>query len=349
MVGAFGDQRDMAKHLRIQFEGAIYHVTNRGIDRRELFWDEKDVAWFLECLEMGVERFHARIYLYCVMPNHFHLLVETPLGNLSQFMLSVQTRYGGYFNRRHRRSGYVYQGPYVAKLVEGDRYLLKLSRYLHLNPVETKEHEGKTMVEKAGVLRAYAWSSYREYIGKAGRKGWMVYGPVEDQARERMGGGKNAYRRFVEAGLAENDQELKKALDGSVLGIGGEGFIGEVKKRYQRLLEEKDPAGEESFRQMGTWLKAEDVLERVCREMRIQKEALLRRRGGAWMRGVAAEMLTKYAGMTQGQAARILGMTSGAAVSMRLKALAQRRREDRRLNAQIGRMETSMRKQVLAC
>lgn len=338
----------MAKHLRIQFEGAIYHVTNRGIDRRELFWDEKDAAWFLECLEVGVERFHARIHVYCLMPNHFHLLVETPMGNLSQFMLCVQTRYGGYFNRRHRRSGYVFQGPYVARLVEGDRYLLKLSRYLHLNPVETKEHEGTALGAKAAALRAYAWSSYREYIGKAARKEWMVYRPVEDQVRERMGGGKDAYRRFVEAGLAENDQELKDALDGSVLGIGDEGFIGAVQKRYHKLLEERDPAGKGAFRHMGAWLKAEEVLERVCRELGIPKEALHRRRGGAWMRGVAAEMLTTYAGLTQGQAARRLGMETGAAVSIRLKELAQRRREDRRLDAQMGRMEKVMRKKLLA-
>lgn len=337
----------MAKHLRIQFEGAIYHVTNRGIDRRELFWDEKDAEWFLECLEVGVERFHARVHLYCLMPNHFHLLVETPLGNLSQFMLSVQTRYGGHFNRRHRKKGYVFEGPYAAKLVEGDRYLLKLSRYLHLNPVETREHEGKSPGEKAAALRAYRWSSYREYIGKAARKEWMVYGPVEQHVRELMGGGKDAYRRFVEAGLAEDDEELKEALTGSALGIGGEGFLGEVKGLYHKMLAGRDRGEKASFRQMGAWLKAEEVLEAVRRGLGISKEELQRRRGGGWSRGVAAAMLTKYAGLTQGQAAGLLGMGTGAAVSMGLKELGKRREEDRRMDALVGRLDAELRGRLL--
>jgi len=321
---------------------------NRGIDRRELFWDDKDRAWFLECLATGVERCQPRVHLYCLMPNHFHLLVETPLGNLSQFMLCVQTRYGGYFNRRHGKRGYVFQGPYMAKPVEGDRYLLKLSRYLHLNPVKTKANVGKTLEEKAAAVRAYAWSSYQEYIGDAARKNWMTYGPLERQVREQLGRRRAAYRRFVEAGLAEDDRELAEALSGSAIGIGSQGFIGEMKGRYHRMLAERETEGREAFRQTGTWLTAEDVLGQVCRGLGIGREDLRRRRGGGWMRGVAAEMLTKFAGLKQEETARLLEMGTGAAVSMRLKDLARRRRADRRLDAQVGRMEQEMRAQLLA-
>lgn len=338
----------MAKRLRIQYEGAMYHAMNRGIDRRNLFRDDRDRAWFLECLATGVARCHARVHLYCLMPNHFHLLVETPLGNLSQFMLCVQTRYGGYFNRRHGKRGYVFQGPYAAKPVEGDRYLLKLSRYLHLNPVETKAHAGKSPGEKSAALQAYAWSSYREYIGKASRKDWMTYGPVEGQVREQVGGRREAYRRFVEAGLAEDDRDLAEALAGPAIGIGSQGFIGEMKGRYHRMLAEREPEGKEAFRQTGTWLPAEDVLGRVCRGLGIGREDLRRRRGGGWLRGVAAEMLTKFAGLKQREAARLLEMGTGAAVSMRLKDLARRRLADRRLDAQVERMEREMREDLLA-
>ncbi len=338
----------MAKRLRMQFEGAIYHVTNRGIDRRALFWDEKDGEWFLECLEIGVERFHARVYLYCLMPNHFHLLVETPLGNLSQFMLSVQTRYAGYFNRRHGKKGYVFQGPYAAKLVEGDRYLLKLSRYLHLNAVETKEHREKSLKEKVEALRAYPWSSYREYIGKAARKKWVVYGPVEKQVRELAGGGKDAYRRFVESGLAEDDRELKEALGSSTLCIGEKEFAGKVKGLYRKRLAERGRVGKDSFRQMGSWLESEDVLERVCGGLGIRREELRRRRGGGRLRGVAAAMLTTYAGLTQVEAAGKLGMSTGSAVSMRMKDLARQRREDERFNTVVCRLEKGLQEDLLA-
>ncbi len=112
--------------------------------------------------------------------------------------------------------------------------------------------------------------------------------------------------------------------------------------------DEKDQAGKVSFRQMEAWLKAEDVLKRVCREPGIEHDALHRQRGGAWLRGVAAEMLTKYAGLTQRQAAWILGMGTGAAVSIRQKALAKRRKEDRRLDTRLNRMDRAFPRDLLA-
>jgi len=128
----------MARKPRALFEGAIYHVTSRGNERRETFRDDRDRERFLERLADSALSHQVRVFLYCLMPNHFHFLVETPLGNLDRFMGSFLTGYTVYFNKRHDRSGHLFQGRYAAQLVEGNDYLLKLSRYVHLNPVQVE-------------------------------------------------------------------------------------------------------------------------------------------------------------------------------------------------------------------
>ena len=127
----------MARPQRIEYEGAVYHVTARGNDRRAIFRDDADREHFLRALAESVERFEVRLYLFCLMTNHFHLVVETPRANLGRFMHRLQTAHTVYFNRRHRRCGHLMQGRYGARLVEKDAYILRLSRYVHLNPVFT--------------------------------------------------------------------------------------------------------------------------------------------------------------------------------------------------------------------
>jgi REP element-mobilizing transposase RayT len=150
----------MARKLRVHFPGAIYHVTLRGVGRCSIFMDDRDRERFLNRLAAGVELDGVRIYMFCLMSNHAHLLVETPKANLDRFMHRVETGYSVFFNLRHGRSGHLTQGRYGAKLVEGDEYLLKLSRYLHQDPVCTKRLEKLPLKERVALLRGYAWSSY---------------------------------------------------------------------------------------------------------------------------------------------------------------------------------------------
>ena len=122
----------MARLLRVQFPGAIYHVTVRGNERQLIFRDDPDRGRFLERLAQSQELYSVRLYLVCLMPNHLHLLLETPRGNLSNFMARLVTAYTVYDNLRHHRVGHLTQGRYKARMVEGNQYLLKLSRYIHL-------------------------------------------------------------------------------------------------------------------------------------------------------------------------------------------------------------------------
>ena len=143
----------MARPLRIHFPGAIYHVSSRLLgswksEKSQLFRDARDRERFLERLRQSVKDFEVRLYLYCMMSNHFHLLVETPRGNLSKFMQSLNTGFTIYYNRCHQRHGHLLDGRYKAELVAGDEYLLKLSRYIHLNPVKTALWKNRSIQDK---------------------------------------------------------------------------------------------------------------------------------------------------------------------------------------------------------
>jgi REP-associated tyrosine transposase len=157
----------MARQRRIEFEGGLYHVISRGIERREIFRDDADRERYLANLARAVERFKFRLLAYCLMGNHVHLALETGRFPLSRIMRSVNTSYAGYFNVRHRRSGYLFQGRYKAFLVDHDSYLLSLIRYIHENPVNAG------MAENA---ESYRWSSHRSYLGKS--PNWLSCGDV---------------------------------------------------------------------------------------------------------------------------------------------------------------------------
>src|SRR4030067_3297732 len=149
----------MARPLRIQYSGAVYHVTCRGNERKEIFKDDRDRKRFLGILAYSSKIYNIKIFSHFLMENHFHLLVETPLGNLGEFMRHFNITYTGYYNRRHKRVGHLYQGRYKSILIDKQEYLSILSRYIHLNPIRTEQMKKKTGKEKVNYLMRYKWSS----------------------------------------------------------------------------------------------------------------------------------------------------------------------------------------------
>lgn len=146
----------MARPLRIEYPGAVYHVTSRGNARQTIFRDDRDRTFFLDLLGATVDRFRWLCHGYCLMGNHYHLLIETPEGNLSRGMRQLNGVYTQAFNCLHKRPGHLFQGRYKAILVEKDSYLLALCRYIVLNPVA------------AGMVKVpedWAWSSYLATAG----------------------------------------------------------------------------------------------------------------------------------------------------------------------------------------
>ena len=304
---------------------------------------------FLEDLEAASEIHGVQVHACALLPNHFHLLIQTPRGNMSAFMQALQTRYGVFFNRRHRKSGHVFQGPYKGVLVEEDEYLLKLSRYIHLNPVRTKRFKGKPKGEVVRALRAYRWSSYRAYAGLARREKWMCHESLESQVLSRFGKGRGTYRRYVESGLAESEAEWRELLAVGGMAVGSAEFLEEVRDRYQALREGSGRKAEDvSLRNERRAVPAEEVIRVVCEVFGFERGELLRRRGGAPYRGMAARMLVRYGGLTQRQAAAYLGVCTGAAISIRIREAERRletdgawRRKDARMERLLSDRESS--------
>lgn len=200
----------MARPLRILYPGAFYHVTSRGNEKKDVFKSHRDREKFLEYLASATERYAAIIHVYCLMSNHYHLLLETPAGNLSQIMRHINSAYTTYFNIKRKRSGHLFQGRFKAILVEADEYATELSRYIHLNPV------------RAGMVarpEEYRWSSYRSYIGHSAAPEWLKVGMILGYFGKGSVAAGKKYRVFVEEMLGtEYETPLQGAIGTAVLG-----------------------------------------------------------------------------------------------------------------------------------
>lgn len=181
----------MARPLRLEFRGALYHVTSRGDGQEAIYTDDTDRERCLDVLAGTVERFNWRVHAYCLMGNHYHLLVETPEANLAQGMRHLNGVYTQRFNRRHRRAGHVFQGRYKAILVQKDSYLLELSRYIVLNPLRAR------MVKR---VPDWPWSSYRATAGLALAPNWLDTDWILSAFGQRKSHARARYRAFVAEG-----------------------------------------------------------------------------------------------------------------------------------------------------
>jgi len=206
----------MARPLRIEFAGALYHVTSRGDGRDDIYLNDHDRRYFLEVLSSVYERFNWVVHAYCLMSNHYHLLIETPDANLSQGMRQLNGVYTQLFNRHHSRVGHVFQGRYKAILVEKESYLLELSRYIVLNPVRAQ------MVRTA---KEWPWSSYRATAGFKKPESWLMVDWLLSSFSARKSLAIKRYREFVAAGRNQPApwEELRNQIY-----LGSEEFVDEM-------------------------------------------------------------------------------------------------------------------------
>jgi putative transposase len=213
----------MTRPLRIQYPGAVYHVTCRGNERGNIFRDDEDRHAFLRTLSQSLDIYSVKLHAYVLMDNHFHLLAETPLGNLSEFMRHLNITYTSRFNRRHNRAGHLYQGRYKSILVEKEAYLSALSRYIHLNPIKVKKLADHSAKEHEGYLISYSWSSLPGYIDPSRRETMVDYTLVLSDYGGDTVKGRNAYRRRIKADITAGLAVKEGVIGQSILG--GEDFI----------------------------------------------------------------------------------------------------------------------------
>jgi REP element-mobilizing transposase RayT len=221
----------MARPIRIEYAGGLYHVTSRGNARQHIFLDDGDYRLFLKTLGDVVERFRWIIHAYCLMGNHYHLLIETPQANLSMGMRQLNGVFTQKYNRRHERTGHLFQGRFKAFIIDKDAYILELSRYIVLNPV------------RAGLVSSveeWPWSSYRAMAGSQISEpfihtDWLLglFSDIKSQARR-------LYISFVNEG-AVVESPLKAAKGGLL--VGSPSFV----EKFRDALAVSD-AGEESVR-----------------------------------------------------------------------------------------------------
>ncbi len=203
----------MTRPLRVEYEGAVYHVTSRGNARKQIYKDDKDRTAFLDILQQVNKRYNWICHAYCLMNNHYHLIIETPDGNLSQGMRQLNGVYTQAFNKRHRRVGHVYQGRYKAILIQKESHLLEVCRYVVLNPSRAK------LVEKPADWR---WSSYSATTGRGKPYPCLTTDWVLGQFSRKRKQAEKAYREFVHAGIGEKD--IWKDLKGQSI-LGEDGFV----------------------------------------------------------------------------------------------------------------------------
>ena len=179
----------MSRPLRIEYENAFYHVMNRGRGHENTFLSDYDFKNFLYCIEQASLRFNIEVHSYCLMTNHYHLLIKTPDANLGKAMKHINGLYTQYFNRTHNTDGALFRGRYKAVLVDADNYLSHVSRYIHRNPIETST----PLVDD---LAKYKWSSYSAFIKSGATPKWLVRDFIFSlQGKKRKYA---AYKQFVE-------------------------------------------------------------------------------------------------------------------------------------------------------
>jgi putative transposase len=227
----------MARPLRLEYPGAWWHITSRGVERRDIFLDDRDRRRFLSLIAQVIPHFHWRLHAYVLMTNHYHLLVETIDATLSRGMHKIGGDYATWFNARHRRVGHLFQARFKAHLIDSEEYLLQVARYIVRNPVRARLVPSAT---------AWPWSSARATAGLAAAPQWLTTAAI----LERFDGwdlasAKRLYRNFVE----ESDGESPwRNLVGQVV-LGSADFVARMQQRIdERQRSHEYPRAQRSLR-----------------------------------------------------------------------------------------------------
>jgi REP element-mobilizing transposase RayT len=205
----------MSRPLRVEFPGALYHVTARGNERRAVFRDDEDRQRFLATLGETSKQYGVCLHAYCLMPNHYHLLVETPRANLSRAIGWLQTTYTIRFNRRHRRSGHLFQGRFKAQVIDAEDYARQLVCYLHLNPVRPRDKSAILPADRRATLDQWPWSSHLAYLGRTPTPPWLCtdwlafFGKTRKQARQN-------YQTLIHQAFGQRIQSPWEQLQGGL-------------------------------------------------------------------------------------------------------------------------------------
>lgn len=336
----------MARPWRVTYSGAKYHITSRGNGRQSIFLVREDYERFLDQLTSALEKDEVILYAYVLMANHYHLLVETPSGNIKRFMQRLNTAYGMYFRYKHAKPGHCFQGRYGAKLVGGDEYIVRLTRYIHMNPVKTYKMKGVGAREQIRCLNKHLWSSYPGYVDKECEEEIVDYRWLRLMGRKTINGNRAVYRRYMEGIVGKDDVELKMALKASRYAIGDKKFVEEAESDLREMHLAKACEGVDVYRPRERIVRIEAVEKEVGKVFGIEVKDLHvdgHRAGSA--KTIAVELSCRLTGKTQREVGQYFGYISDSSVVKQRKKFRDILREDDGLEKCINRMKRKLLKE----
>jgi putative transposase len=312
----------MARPLRIEYSGAWYHVMNRGAGRRTIFKNNAQRRYFLSLLQDTHDRFNAEWHAYCLMGNHYHLLLRTPEANLQRIMRHLNGLYTQFFNRSERKDGSLFRGRYKAILVDAQSYWLQLSRYIHRNPLEAK---------LCYSLTQYPWSSYRAYIGADKAPDWLTTKYTLNAI-----GTRNVHLRYKAYVSKPVGPEIQKFYDRKKINpvLGDDAFKTKVLARKPKTVDVPE---------LGTARvvpSLNQVIETTCRYYNVDENTIWRQIRGKGVtspaRSVAMYLFQHAANMRLAEIAETFGLASYASAGATIRQVKQRRATDKTLDESIN-------------
>ena len=255
----------MSRPLRIQYPNAWYHVMNRGRRGEELFTCKEDFNTFIDLLKDLVDEYKVNIAAYCLMSNHYHLLIQTPGANISRSMRHLNGIYTQRYNRRHNYDGQLFRGRYKCILVDADSYLLELVRYIHRNPLEAG------MVDN---MNKYLYSSHKGYLSGKKRWDWLYKNFILSLFSENKVESIRSYRQFVSKG---NPEEINQILGSKKLPsvLGKKSFVEKIKEKF---FDNKNHEEIPESRSLAP--DTESIIAEVCKYYKVNiSDLMLSRRG----------------------------------------------------------------------
>jgi len=276
----------MARPLRIEYPDAIYHVISRGIRKDNIYYENKDKDKFLYKLKETKEKYNLKIFSYCLMENHYHLLIRTPKSNLTKAMHYLNASYTNWFKSKHEIVGPIFQGRYKSILVEDESYLLTLSSYIHLNPLRAG------MVE---YLKDYKYNSYNEYINKTENNlvdKNLLLSKFEDIERFK----EFIYEWYEHNKDWQNDDDNEKELREKIYGVNGflgsKNFADRILKKHKKNNKKKKY--DEYSNISNNEIKKEDIEKIMMKNFKIKKSRLYSKSYGNDYRNMFIYLLKKY-------------------------------------------------------
>lgn len=309
----------MPRPTRIEYENAFYHVMNRGRARNNIFFKESHYLTFIKTLEESCERFNCVIHSYCLMPNHYHLLIQTMDPNLGRVMRHINGVYTQRFNKIQKIDGPLFKGRYKAILVDSDDYLFELSKYIHRNPIQTKNTQQR-LVER---LEDYQWSSYQSYLGISKTPNWLnkeltlsSFKPDSDYIKK--------YQLFVER---EDNKELQEFFNKknlrSILGTN------DFKEKVVNQMLSRDSTKQDLVKkELRKEITTDEIIDSVVKVFNVSKEEILEKQQGRPKRNVPRSismyLMQNVKNMSLKQIAKIFGLNNHGSASYSISIIKEK-------------------------